>query len=224
MPRIRLIFDLDDTLYAERDYAVSGFRAAGQWAKATLGIDGIEADMTRLLDAGHLGGLFKIVLEERGIDAAHAGSLLAAYRSHVPERLLLYPDARRALERWHATGPLGLITDGTVEVQQAKVKVLGVAHRFAHIIYTHALGGRAFAKPHPQAFEMMQSAFGGAGDRFVYVGDNPAKDFVSPNRMGWTTVQIIRQQRTHAAAKVAENGAPHIVIHSLDELRDALAK
>jgi putative hydrolase of the HAD superfamily len=25
----------------------------------------------------------------------------------------------------------------------------------------------------------------------VYVGDNPAKDFLAPNALGWTTIQVL---------------------------------
>ena len=57
-----LVFDLDDTLYPERQFALSGFSAASTWAEAELGIAGLAAEMTRLLDGGHLGALFKIAL------------------------------------------------------------------------------------------------------------------------------------------------------------------
>jgi len=59
-----LVFDLDDTLYPERQFALSGFAAAGSWAEAELGIAGLAADMTRLLAPGGelvigFGGLWK---------------------------------------------------------------------------------------------------------------------------------------------------------------------
>jgi putative hydrolase of the HAD superfamily len=214
----RIVFDLDDTLYPERSFAVSAFAEIGAWARETLGAEGLAADMTRLLDAGHLGQLFGMVLAQRGLDATHADTLIDVYRQHRPARLDLYPDAARVLDWLAASGPLGLITDGTVPVQQAKVQALGVASRFGHIVYTHAAGGRQFAKPHPVAFEAMQAAIGRAGDRFVYVGDNPAKDFQAPNRLGWTTVHIVRPQRIHANAVAIEDGEPHHVIATLDEL------
>lgn len=218
MTATRVIFDLDDTLYPERSFAVSAFAAVGEWAKRELGVAGLAADMTRLLDDGHLGRLFTLVLEERGVDAAHAAALMEAYRRHQPSSLALYDDAAVVLDRLAAAAPIGLITDGTPAVQRAKVKALGVGHRFGHIVYTHELGGRAFAKPHPGAYEAMTAALGVPGCHFVYVGDNPAKDFVSPNRMGWTTVQVVRPQRIHASAKVADGGAPRHVVASLTDL------
>ena len=37
MSGLVLVFDLDDTLYPERQFALSGFTAAGRWAEAELG-------------------------------------------------------------------------------------------------------------------------------------------------------------------------------------------
>ena len=50
-----VIFDLDDTLYAERDYALSGFRAAGRWARDALGVVGLEAEMARRREVPKIG-------------------------------------------------------------------------------------------------------------------------------------------------------------------------
>ena len=62
MSEVVLVFDLDDTLYPERQFALSGFDAAERWAAAELGISGLAAHMTALLDGGHLGELFRIAL------------------------------------------------------------------------------------------------------------------------------------------------------------------
>ena len=100
---------------------------------------------------------------------------------------------------------LGLITDGTHRVQAKKVAALGIAAHFQEIVYTHALGGRAFAKPHPKSYEQVEQALGAAGARLVYVGDNPSKDFIVPNARGWTSIMVERPEtrRIHAHAKVA---------------------
>lgn len=214
-----LIFDLDDTLYPERDFALSGFRAAARWAQSELGLEGLDRDMTRLLDDGHLGALFGMALKARL--PAHTEAQLAvfieAYRTHDPV-LTLYGDARAAPDHWGVLGPLGLITDGTPTLQQSKVRALRIAPCFREIVYTHGLGGRAFAKPHPAAFERMEQVFGATGSELVYVGDNPAKDFVAPNARGWITVQIVRPNRIHSAGAVADGGAARHVVSTLADL------
>ena len=220
---LRVIYDLDDTLYPERSFALSGFRAASAWAAHEWGIDGIADEMTGLLDDGHLGAVFKIALERH--HPQHSKQDLArfieAYRNHEPE-LELFDDAVAALERSQEYGPMGLITDGTHWVQQNKVQALGIAEHFDTIIYTGALGGRDFHKPHPRAFEMMEAALAAPDALFVYIGDNPAKDFVSPNARGWATIQVIREGGIHDAHAVADGGAPQHRIDSLFELGSVL--
>jgi putative hydrolase of the HAD superfamily len=219
--RLVLVFDLDDTLYPERQFALCGFRAAAAWAKAELGLDGLDADMTRLLDAGYLGRLFATVLEER-LPGRHSAEqvqgLIAAYRACEPE-LTLFEDARWALDHYAVSGPLGLITDGTHAMQLKKVRALALEPRFKEIIYTGRLGeNRAFAKPHPRSFEIMEAALADPGGRYVYVGDNPAKDFAAPNARGWTTVQVVREGGIHDAGRIVAGGAPRHKIGALTEL------
>ena len=224
MSRLHVIFDLDDTLYPERQFAISGFRAAGAWAKAELGVDGLAEEMTGLLEAGMLGRIFSTVLERHAPNHTpeHVKALHAAYRTAEPE-LELFADGRRALDHFGRLGPLGLITDGTLAMQAKKVKALGIAPRFAEIVYTDALGPeRAYFKPHAKPFEVMASALGQPGDRFAYIGDNPVKDFVAPNAMGWTTVQIVRDGGIHDQTRVVPGGTPQHRIATLDALADIL--
>jgi putative hydrolase of the HAD superfamily len=225
MPTV-LVFDLDDTLYAERDFAISGFRAIERWADAELGASpGLADAMTQLLDAGHLGTLFKIVLQERhpGHTPEQFDRALSIYREHAPD-IALFDDARWALEHYAAQGPLGLITDGTQAMQRSKVDALAIGSYFREMVFTGALGGRAFHKPHPLSYERVEAALGGPDTRFVYVGDNPSKDFVTPNARGWTSIMVHRpgHARIHAAAETAEGGAPHHVVESLGALPQVL--
>ncbi len=226
MPPPIIVFDLDDTLYSERQFAISGFRACERWLVERHGETGagIVPRMTELLDAGHMRSLFEITLADR-MPASSPQDLEAfidVYRLHEPE-IELYPDAAWALDHFGQPGPIGLITDGQHIVQSSKVRALGIADRFAHIVYTGALGGRAFSKPHPLSYEEMEKAIGITGRQLVYVGDNPAKDFVTPNARGWISVQIVRPHRIHARAQTAAGGAAQHVIETLKDLPQIIA-
>ena len=223
MGRFRVVFDLDDTLYAEREFAYSGFRAVGRWAHASWGLEGLAEDMTRLLDDGHLGALFKMSFEKHRPEHSPEEFALMReiYRTHEPE-ISLFDDAHWALEHFAQQGPIGLITDGTTEMQAAKVKALAIADSFEEIIYTHEGGGRDFHKPHPWSYERMETAIGQPGDRFVYVGDNASKDFLTPNARGWLSVQVQREGSIHDQNRVADGGEPDHVIRSLHELERIL--
>lgn len=225
LSKLHVIFDLDDTLYPERQHAHSGFRAAGRHAREAWGVEGLADRMIALLDAGHLGGLFKISIEEHLEDATedHVKALIDVYRTHDPE-IDLFDDAVWALEHYAAKGPLGLITDGNASVQAKKVEALGIAPHFAEIVLTGALGEtpREFHKPHPRSYEIIEEKIGAPGDRYVYVGDNPAKDFITPNARGWISVQVVRDRTIHDPHAVADGGEPQHRIRSLRELADVL--
>ena len=221
-----LVFDLDDTLYPERAFAIGGFRAAAQMAAMRFGLSqqagsALADTMTAWLDQGQLGQVFALALARirPAYTPADLADFIQAYREHAPA-ITLFADAETALARYGADGTLGLITDGTHAVQKSKVAALGIARHFKAIVFTDALGGRAFFKPNPRAFEVVQEALGRPRDRFVYVGDNPAKDFVAPNAMGWTTIMIQRPgaPRIHSNATVHDGGTPQHVIPSLDAL------
>jgi putative hydrolase of the HAD superfamily len=226
MTRLNLVFDLDDTLYPERDFAVGGFVAAARHAAERYCLDQDEAgrlaaSMTALLDTGHLGRLFSMTLSR--VDPRHTrqdlDAFIDAYRMHTPQ-IALFDDAYRALENLGRHHTLALITDGTATVQRSKLAALGVSDRFASIILTDTLGGREFAKPNPKSFALTAEAIGRPGDRFIYIGDNPAKDFAAPNALGWTTIMVHRKgvPRIHPADAAIAGGRPHHTVPHLDAL------
>ncbi len=227
---LRLVFDLDDTLYPERQYALGGFAAVGDWAERELGAHGIASRLTQLLDQGHLGAAFKIALAEQVPDLKdhHLHRALAAYADHTPA-LSLFDDAAEALAYW-ADRPLGLITDGNPKTQAAKVAGLNLSPRFAKIVLTGALAPKGeMHKPHRRAYEIIEATQRSAAhDHFIYIGDNPAKDFVAPNAMGWTTVLIdrpaSRATRIHKLTAPPEGGEPQHTIESLVELERLLGE
>jgi putative hydrolase of the HAD superfamily len=223
---LRLVFDLDDTLYPERAYALGGFRAAADHATARWGVGDLAPEMTRLLDRGLLGPLFAQVLTTARPETTpgDVADFVRAYGAHSPQ-LELFPDATAVLDHYRHAAPLGLITDGHAKTQIAKVTALNLTRHFQSIIYTGALGAdRAFHKPHPRAFQLTEDAIGHPGDQFVYVGDNPAKDFAAPNARGWITVHIQRPGGIHGTPEPIADGAAHHTITDLMQLPETLKR
>jgi putative hydrolase of the HAD superfamily len=92
--------------------------------------------------------------------------------------------------------PLGLISDGYLPVQSHKANALGAQRWFKEIIFTEELG-RKHWKPALTAFNLMMKRF--PGEKYIYIGDNPRKDFVAPRQLGWKTIQILRPDGQHSA-------------------------
>src|SRR5262245_66008797 len=85
-----------------------------------------------------------------GLSSSLAETLLSDYRAGFPSACLLFPDAARTLATIRASGlKLGLITNGSVRMQQRKLECLNVALIFDTILISDAEG---VAKPDPQIF------------------------------------------------------------------------
>lgn len=213
----KIVFDLDDTLYLERDFARSGFAAVGRFIAERHGVAGFADHCAALFDGPHRAAIFDEALRRCGLAGAQpVAELVAIYRGHAPQ-IALCPDAARYLA---GRGGFGLITDGPEVTQRAKIAALGLAQFCDQIIPTGQWGA-GFGKPHPRAYQQMMGSAGGRA--CVYVADNAAKDFVTPNRMGWRTVQILRPARVHAGSPPDADHAAQAVIDSLDQLDDVLA-
>ena len=226
MPAVSaVIFDLDDTLYPEREYAFSGFAAVAEAFKGRLG-DPVEAAraLQRLLDTDRRPQVFNALLAERGIahDKGLIRQMVEVYRTHRPQ-ISPYPDADAALIRFRGQYRLGLITDGPPVAQWAKIDALKLRGRLDEIIVTSELEPNG-AKPHPRAFELIAQRLGVQPSECVYVGDNAAKDFIAPNALGWVTVQIIRREGIYYGSVGPVAGAPHFSIDTLDALDGILAR
>ena len=79
--------------------------------------------------------------------------------------------------------------------------------------------GREFWKPHPLSFEFLAKEWGLENDQLVYIGDNPAKDFIAPKRLGWRTIRLKIQGQLHYDKQpLNDAAAPDYVLNSVQEL------
>jgi putative hydrolase of the HAD superfamily len=194
-----VVFDLDDTLYLEADYARSGFAAVGEWTSANLGIPDFAAHAWRVHEEGARGDVFNRALAAAGIkvDPELILRLVDVYRRHRPQIALL-PDAAECLRELHGKVFLGLITDGPALSQRAKVEALQLSSLMDEVIITDDLG-RTYWKPHPRAFEAMQQLANVSSEDCYYIGDNPDKDFIAARQLGWNTVRVRRKDGLHCS-------------------------
>ena len=177
-----VVFDLDDTLYPEKDYVRSGFRAVSEH-----------------LGGGYEGALWSYF--EKGLPAIdellralgredEASDALQAYRGHRPQ-IQLRSGAREMLVRLRNRGiKVGIITDGRPEGQRNKLEALGLYELVDDVVITDELGGPQFRKPCDIAFRIMRRRWGIPSSQMVYVGDNLSKDFLAPRQLGMGCVYL----------------------------------
>jgi putative hydrolase of the HAD superfamily len=195
-----VVFDIDDTLYLERDYVRSGFAAVDAWARSELDVPDLGDRAWATFEEGVRGRIFDEALAACGVRAngSLVSQLVDIYRSHAPTIGLL-ADVRAWLAARPADVALAVVTDGPPASQRAKAAALGLVDWADPIVFTDELGpGRG--KPHPAAFEGVEAAAGLTGAACAYVGDNPSKDFAGPRGRDWRTVRVRREGGLHAAA------------------------
>jgi putative hydrolase of the HAD superfamily len=221
-----VFFDLDDTLYPERQFIRSGYRAAAEklrkdysrhetfedwlWERFLAG----RSD--RAFDA--LNDHFHLNLNEWRI-----ARLVEAYRFHFPDDIAPFAGVWELLSRLDRSCRLGLITDGPARMQQNKIDALGLSDILEEslILLTDTLGPDC-AKPNPAAFLLAAERLAMPPEALAYVADNPAKDFIAPNALGWLTIQYLREGQIHVHKPAPPAGEPKVIVHSDEELLNVL--
>lgn len=186
-----LVFDLDDTLYEERTYVESGLRAVAEFGEGKYGW-GSEFSfrfMVEILNRVGRGAIFDHWLMQYGrYSKALTKKCVDVYRHHTPS-LHLFKSAKQLLPHLKKY-PMYIVTDGHKLVQEKKVEALGIESQFSYIFLTHRYGLRN-AKPSTYCFELIKKREKCQWEDMLYVGDNPAKDFVNLNRLRMTTVRVL---------------------------------
>ena len=179
-----VIFDLDDTLYSEKEYVKSGYKV-------------VSKDLSEIPDAyeklwnAFLEGkkAFDTVLSVAGLLRPELlKKCIDTYHSHKPD-IHLYDTVYGVFDFLRRKGvKIGIITDGRPQGQRNKIEALKLDNLVDYIIITDELGGEKFRKPNDISFRIMQRRMGVPFEEMVYVGDNLAKDFIAPRQLGMQVV------------------------------------
>lgn len=184
MNHLVVCFDLDDTLYKEIDFAKSAY---GEIAEKV----GHPEAVQQMLDWYHEKKNVFVKLISAYNLIISVNDLLTIYRNHYPI-IMLDAGVMDYLQELKEDGAkLGLITDGRSISQRNKIKALGLDGFFDIVIISEEFGSE---KPDLRNYQAVMDAF---PERkcFVYVGDNPDKDFIAPNQLGWKTVCLANDGR-----------------------------
>lgn len=197
MCKLIVVFDLDDTLYKEIDYLKSGYKKISDWVGNRYGLDS-QLIYDSLLSWYFKGeNAFERLNEEYGIDNP-INDYLNIYRYHHPS-IVLSEETKSTLNALKSKGAtLGVISDGREITQKQKIEALGLEE---WIDWDKVLINEdtKYFKPSHWSFDRMMlycyEHYSGTDLKFYYVGDNPKKDFLAPNQLGWETVCLLDDGR-----------------------------
>jgi len=215
-----VVFDLDDTLYPEKEFVKSGFRAVAAWAELNLGIDSNigERQLISYYENGIRGDTFNRWLASHNLFSVDlVKEMIKIYREHVPS-ILPFPEVKEVLGELKKKFLLGIVSDGYLEVQRKKLNVLEIENFFDAVIFSDEWGKKNW-KPSTKPFEIISDRLGVSPNKCIYVADNPIKDFFGAKKIGMYTIRIVRPSGEYSTCQPPsiEHG-PNLTITSLEEL------
>ena len=192
-----VIFDLDDTLYSQKEYMRSGFREVSKH------LPQVEHCFNKLCVAFEKGKMpIETLLHEENIYTDELlEECLTIFRNHKPE-IVPYDGVVELFHELHRQKKsIGIITDGMASMQNAKLDSLGIRSLVDEIILTDELAGhgdwKEFSKPNDIAYLIMKKRLGIACRNIAYVGDDREIDFVAPGKLGMKCFWFINEDRLY---------------------------
>lgn len=193
------VFDVDDTIYLERDYVKSGFHAVGDYIETATGNAYFGEICWSLFESGVRGDVFNRALSELQISSpvASVSKLVDVYRLHNPS-ISCQQSIIEALRKLGDCYEISIITGGPEASQRRKVSALGLDTLSNRVVYS-GIYGPSLDKPHPWSWKEIENRTGLHGNDLIYVGDNPSKDFDAPLELGWRTLRVRQKNSLHEA-------------------------
>ena len=175
-----VVFDVDDTLHTEADYARAAFQAVAAYIPE---VDGLVDKLMAVHK--QRGRALQTVLSAENM-ADRAEEAFRIYSAYTPDKVELYPGVMELFRSLREQGfKLGIITDGKPEGQRKKLHAMGLDDGlFDAIIVTDELGGPQYRKPRPEAFIRMRELLDIPYEQTAYVGDNPDRDIPPCEELG----------------------------------------
>ena len=226
MPIRALLFDLDDTLYEEKQFVNSGFNKVAKFVENKFKIDKdfFYKILIDIFNEGKRGNIFNIALERVNIiyDENIIRSIVKIYREHNP-KIKLDKGIRSLFIKLRGIYSLGIITDGYFEVQKNKVRALKLEGLFDTIIFTDKYG-KEYWKPDIRGYKIALKNLNLFSQESVYIGDNPYKDFIGAKKIGIITVRILKPDREYSKVRLDKEYEAHYEIEELIDILELLKK
>lgn len=208
-----VVFDLDDTLMYEIDFLKSAYKEIAK----RVDFENRKV-LVREMFEWYTNGYNVFNLIEEKYPNFSVNELLIIYRNHLPD-LNLSEGVKEILDYCKFKGyKLGLVTDGRSITQRNKLKALGIDNTFDKLIISEEFGT---TKPNERNFKgFIEDPIG----EYYYIADNPKKDFIAPNKLGWTTICLIDKGKNIHPQNfdVKDEFLPKIKIKSIIELKPYL--
>lgn len=187
-----IIFDLDDTLYLESEYVLSGFRVIAKFFSSKYALD--DSLVYSFLSAeffskgrdkifNKLFSQYSLPFEDKDIN-----ELVTLYREHLPS-IVLPEYNRNLLVSLRTSGiKVAVVTDGLPLMQKNKTRALDLHHLVDKIVYCWEMQA---PKPNPAGFLHVLKYLNIQEDEVLIIGDNPIHDIQVASKLGIESYRVL---------------------------------
>ena len=173
-----IVFDLDDTLYDEIDFVKSGFKEISHYLES----EKYYHFMLEVFKKEGSGQVFNKLIEKYNLDIS-LDKLIEIYRFHKPDIFL--SDETIELLKFGKNFSTALISDGHYIMQKNKFESLGLEQYIEYPVFTDFYHTK---KPQLKPYKMIENRYD-QENKFIYISDNPKKDFIAVKELGWIGVR-----------------------------------
>lgn len=182
-----VLLDMDDTLFLEHSYVLSGIAAVARFLAPLRGEDA-DAIIARISYRFLKFGRRQLFDPELGQPAVCTiEDIVQVYRAHLPQ-IALFDGVADCIRQLTQRYPVALVTDGAHLMQARKVEALGLKDLIHHIVYCDVLKA---PKPQPQAFLAAAELLGVPAQSCVVIGDDPTADMAGAQAAGMQSIRVL---------------------------------
>lgn len=179
-----ICIDLDDTLYNEVDYVVSGYKIIEEWFDKTQKIK-INYKHTYRDIINNSKNHIQVFLKKNNLEDKFFKPCLNIIRSHKPCIKLNIKNEKKLINLKNTFHNLILITNGRSSSQRGKIKSLKISKFFNDVFISDEIG---IKKPDLKLYEKIKKKY--IDHNMLFIGDNIDVDLITPINKGLKTVLI----------------------------------
>tara|TARA_E500000331_G_scaffold340306_1_gene371466 strand:- start:15 stop:683 length:669 start_codon:yes stop_codon:yes gene_type:complete len=214
-----IVFDLDDTIISEREYQLSGITYIEKTISELYNTN-FEGLIHSAKDKG-IDDIWEWTCKKLNLSLDTKVTIKWLYRLHKP-RIRLRDDINLLIKELEfKKAKIAIISDGRSITQRLKVQSIGL-ERFPLLISEDFNS----VKPNSKRFNQIERIW--PNKKYVYVADNPAKDFICPKSLNWFCIGANWiTDRIYLSNKKLEPqpdkwlNDPHEVISTIENLRNS---
>lgn len=127
---------------------------------------------------------FRDSMIQLGLPHERSDEIGDAYMEYYRKHWNWVNGAKEAFEQVWESYPVGIVTNGFLETQQKKIKIMGLDQYTDLFVISEEIG---VMKPHQKVFDFATEKAGVNRDAILYVGDSYSSDIIGGRNAGWKT-------------------------------------